>query len=128
MSRDRKDPPDPTTPPPAAETPHEREARKAHESHALDEALKETFPTSDPVSPFVPAVRTQRESAPDEASCCAHPGCTCQVTPPQRWCSDACRDQRQGYAQASATCTCGHASCRHGEAPSHPDPATGPAA
>lgn len=36
------------------ETEHERMRRKAHESDSLDEALEETFPASDPVSPFIP--------------------------------------------------------------------------
>ena len=53
-SRDRKDPP-----PPGSErnppTPHEEKQRKAHEDRNQDEALEETFPASDPVSPFVPA-------------------------------------------------------------------------
>ena len=30
-------------------------AEKAHESELQDEALEETFPASDPVSPFIPA-------------------------------------------------------------------------
>ncbi|OHE83217.1 MAG: hypothetical protein A2579_02390 [Lysobacterales bacterium RIFOXYD1_FULL_69_11] len=30
-------------------------AQKAHESDLQDEALEETFPASDPVSPFIPA-------------------------------------------------------------------------
>ncbi|MGN6729701.1 MAG: hypothetical protein ACTHJG_07705 [Rhodanobacteraceae bacterium] len=37
------------------ETPDERRRRKASESANLDEAVDETFPASDPVSPFVPA-------------------------------------------------------------------------
>lgn len=37
------------------ETETQREKRKAHESANHDEALEETFPASDPVSPFVPA-------------------------------------------------------------------------
>ncbi|HET6397606.1 MAG TPA: hypothetical protein VFF91_12315 [Pseudoxanthomonas sp.] len=53
-TRDRKDPPAPGTPP-AHEDPHERRRRKHHESKNQDEALEETFPASDPVSPFVPA-------------------------------------------------------------------------
>lgn len=111
MNRDRKDP---ATPQPlATETHEERAARKAHESHALDEALKETFPTSDPVSPFVPAIRTADEPAPDESLRCAHSGCTCVVTPPEQWCSDECRDQQQGYLDPHTTCACGHASCAH---------------
>jgi len=54
---DRKDLPPPleaaSAPP---ETPAERKARKRHESDNVDESLEETFPASDPVSPFVPAV------------------------------------------------------------------------
>jgi hypothetical protein len=58
MNRDRKDLPHPhdgkkdTT---QLESARERALRKKKESDALDEALQETFPTSDPVSPFVPA-------------------------------------------------------------------------
>ncbi len=55
MSRDRKDVPDPRAPPPAPEHPAQRERRKRHESDNQDQALEETFPASDPVSPFVPA-------------------------------------------------------------------------
>jgi hypothetical protein len=51
--RDRKDPPSPG--PVAPEKPHERAHRKRHESENLDDALEQTFPASDPVSPFVPA-------------------------------------------------------------------------
>ncbi|HEU4774447.1 MAG TPA: hypothetical protein VFS82_08020 [Lysobacter sp.] len=42
-------------PDPACETSEERAARKQHESDNQDQALLETFPTSDPVSPFIPA-------------------------------------------------------------------------
>lgn len=116
-ARDRKDleHPDSAAVKPAQESAREREARKAHESHALDEALEETFPTSDPISPFVPAVRASNEQAADDASQCAHVACTCTVQPPQRWCSDACRDQQQGYLRPGATCACGHATCAHSE-------------
>jgi hypothetical protein len=55
MSRDHKDPPDPTEERDARETLQERRERKQHESENHDEALEETFPASDPVSPFVPA-------------------------------------------------------------------------
>ncbi|MEN1940333.1 hypothetical protein WCE41_04690 [Luteimonas sp. MJ246] len=54
MSRDRKDPPrdhDRNEP----ETPQDRTRRKDRESENQDEALEETFPASDPTSPFVPA-------------------------------------------------------------------------
>ncbi|MCD7098526.1 hypothetical protein [Stenotrophomonas sp. MMGLT7] len=52
--RDRKDPPEaPGSGKPESE--HERHERKRRESENQDEALEETFPASDPVSPFVPA-------------------------------------------------------------------------
>ncbi len=38
-----------------ASEPDARERRQQHEDDNLDEALEETFPASDPVSPFVPA-------------------------------------------------------------------------
>lgn len=58
MSRDRKDPPAaPRTTPAPPETPARRRARKQQESRNQDEALEETFPASDPVSPFIPAKR-----------------------------------------------------------------------
>ena len=53
-SHDRKDPPIGGTAPPN-ETPAARQERKLRESELLDEAILETFPASDPVSPFVPA-------------------------------------------------------------------------
>lgn len=34
---------------------NQRGQRKRHESENQDEALEETFPASDPVSPFIPA-------------------------------------------------------------------------
>ncbi|MGB5851622.1 MAG: hypothetical protein WBG85_04920 [Rhodanobacter sp.] len=37
------------------ETPATREQRKQKESENQDEALEETFPASDPVSPFIPS-------------------------------------------------------------------------
>ncbi|GGK06976.1 hypothetical protein [Luteimonas terricola] len=55
MSRDRKDLPqehDPHAPP---ESPGDRARRKDKESENQDEALEETFPASDPTSPFIPA-------------------------------------------------------------------------
>ncbi|MBD9378015.1 hypothetical protein [Pseudoxanthomonas sp. PXM04] len=55
MNRDRKDPPAPDEYRDAPETPHERQKRKQRESENQDESLEETFPASDPVSPFVPA-------------------------------------------------------------------------
>ncbi|NLA67290.1 MAG: hypothetical protein GX856_03400 [Gammaproteobacteria bacterium] len=56
MNRDRKDPPQPAVfPGRSDETPEERQRRKDRESENQDEALEETFPASDPTSPFVPA-------------------------------------------------------------------------
>ncbi len=55
MIRDRKDPPEPSEERDCPESSHERRKRKDHESSNQDEALEETFPASDPVSPFVPA-------------------------------------------------------------------------
>ena len=54
-TRDRKDPPPPGKTAPAEESELQRRKRKQHESRNQDEALEETFPASDPVSPFVPA-------------------------------------------------------------------------
>jgi hypothetical protein len=51
-ARDRKDP---KPAPPATETPEQKDRRKRKESRNLDDALEETFPASDPVSPFIPA-------------------------------------------------------------------------
>ena len=53
-SRDRKDPPEADAPS-QQESPEERARRKRKESANMDQALEETFPASDPVSPFVPA-------------------------------------------------------------------------
>ena len=39
----------------ARETELEKRKRQARTERNLDEALKETFPASDPVSPYVPA-------------------------------------------------------------------------
>ncbi len=55
MIRDRKDPPEAPQERNPPETGTQRQQRKAHESANQDEALEETFPASDPVSPFVPA-------------------------------------------------------------------------
>lgn len=56
-SQDRKDVvnPDCKDEPAAPETPAARQQRKDKESDNQDEALEETFPASDPVSPFIPA-------------------------------------------------------------------------
>jgi len=58
MSRDQKDPaPAPERARP--EAPSERRERKQHENENQDEALEETFPASDPVSPFIPAKKPE---------------------------------------------------------------------
>ena len=54
-SRDRKDPPDKQARQQGPEHPVQRTQRKKKESANLDQALKETYPASDPVSPFIPA-------------------------------------------------------------------------
>lgn len=53
--RDRKDTPQPDEEVDCQESKHQRTVRKQHESDNHDQALEETFPASDPVSPFVPA-------------------------------------------------------------------------
>lgn len=57
MPRDRKDPPKAPASPQPPETTRQRRRRKDKESRNQDEALEETFPASDPVSPFIPAKR-----------------------------------------------------------------------
>lgn len=54
MNRDRKDTPRDDAKRPD-ESAGERRERKDHANQNQDEALEETFPASDPVSPFVPA-------------------------------------------------------------------------
>jgi len=54
LLRDRKDPPS-ADEQASPESPEERAERKRKESKNMDQALEETFPASDPVSPFVPA-------------------------------------------------------------------------
>lgn len=53
--RDRKDTPARDETVECEESPAKRRERKEHESDNHDQALEETFPASDPVSPFVPA-------------------------------------------------------------------------
>ena len=55
MSRDRKDPPADDEARDCDESPAQRRQRKQHASDNQDQALEETFPASDPVSPFIPA-------------------------------------------------------------------------
>lgn len=63
-SHDRKDINHPSCKddPAGAESPHTRQERKNKESENQDEALEETFPASDPVSPFVPAKMPEAET------------------------------------------------------------------
>ena len=58
-ARDAKDPPSPDSHP-VSEAPAEKKERKAHTDDNLDKALRETFPASDPISPFVPAVPREK--------------------------------------------------------------------
>jgi hypothetical protein len=62
---DRKDPdhPDDRDLPGKPENAKARQQRKDRESRNQDEALEETFPASDPVSPFIPAKMPTSESA-----------------------------------------------------------------
>lgn len=57
MTPDRKDLTDGHGGRAPTETEQQRRDRKSHENSNQDEALEETFPASDPVSPFVPAKR-----------------------------------------------------------------------
>ena len=114
--QDRKDPPltqDVGARMESTESPAERQERKAKESANLDQALEETFPSSDPVSPFVPAKAPS--DAPEESSAaprCQRDGCSCEVRAGELWCSEACMNAQQGYAEKPANgCVCGHASC-----------------
>ena len=110
-TRDRKDPPHPAEKgAPVDESARERASRKAKESDALDEALEETFPTSDPVSPFVPAVKSASDTS--GATRCAHAACACSVPAGEQWCSEHCRTA--AGAHTGAGCGCGHPGCGAG--------------
>ncbi|HJU07451.1 MAG TPA: hypothetical protein VJ727_03115 [Rhodanobacteraceae bacterium] len=61
---DRKEP---GSKPHPAESDADKRRRKSHESDNLDEAVDETFPASDPVSPFVPAKPPEDEEDDDAA-------------------------------------------------------------
>ncbi len=116
-AQDRKDPPlDPLASAVHAsiESPSERANRKAKESANLDQALGETFPSSDPISPFVPAKTPvdAKTAAPNPKAKCQRAGCECEIDAADYWCSDACRDAQQGYAPSpDGRCPCGHAHC-----------------
>ncbi len=60
-ARVAKDPPSPTSRP-IAEPRTQKKVRKAHADDNLDKALTETFPASDPISPFVPAVPREKKN------------------------------------------------------------------
>jgi hypothetical protein len=47
------------------ETPAQQQHRKARAERNHEEALEETFPASDPISPFVPAKPPLEEPSPD---------------------------------------------------------------
>lgn len=59
--RDAKDPPQPGTRP-MDEPGRKKKQRKVRTDENLDKALQETFPASDPISPFVPAVPRKRHN------------------------------------------------------------------
>lgn len=56
MNRDAKDPDPARNRGIHKERPADADDRIRHTHDNLDEALEETFPASDPVSPFVPAI------------------------------------------------------------------------
>lgn len=58
-ARDAKDPPSPGTRP-VTENPATQRERQRRADDNLEKALRETFPASDPISPFVPAVPRRR--------------------------------------------------------------------
>ena len=65
MERDQKDPLV------SGESPHQEtaiqeEQRKQRTGRNLDEALQETFPASDPISPFAPAKPSVKNNAKDD--------------------------------------------------------------
>jgi hypothetical protein len=114
--QDRKDPPlGSASPCESDESPADRHERKARESANLDQALEETFPSSDPVSPFVPAKvpgDAQAGAASAATKTCRHDRCSCPVAGDDHWCSEACMNTQQGYAEAASRgCPCGHAGC-----------------
>jgi len=51
--------------PKGPEVPREKSDHE-HTQDNQDEALEETFPASDPVSPFIPAVKPEPEDEPEE--------------------------------------------------------------
>lgn len=60
-ARDAKDPPPPGSSV-ITEPSAQKERREAHADDNLDKALNETFPASDPISPFVPAAPRERRN------------------------------------------------------------------
>lgn len=50
--------------PTSSEGEREQDLRKQHQSDLLDEAIDESFPASDPASPFVPALGARAAQAP----------------------------------------------------------------
>lgn len=47
--------------------------------------------------------------ASEESRTCAHPPCTCAVTPPKEYCSEPCEDA--GKDEVEIACDCKHATC-----------------
>ena len=78
--RDRKDPPHPAQP--GGESASQRAVRKERASELLDEAIDESFPASDPVSPFVPAKAWSPEELAQSAGGTAAPRGTDAATKP----------------------------------------------
>ena len=88
--------------------------RKEKESANPDQALEETFPSSDPISPLVPAKVPDSSSEapqPQERKKCAHDGCSCVAGSGDIWCSEACMNAQQGYRATGPACPCGHSHC-----------------
>ena len=71
--RDRKEAAQPGDAPAPAENEEEYMARKQHESELLDEAIDESFPASDPASPFVPAIGAMHADAELQAQVAERP-------------------------------------------------------
>ena len=72
-----------------------------HESRLY--ILEATVPAKAP-----PDVPEESSAAPR----CQRDGCSCEVRAGELWCSEACMNAQQGYAEKPANgCVCGHASC-----------------
>jgi hypothetical protein len=47
------------------------------------------------------------------ANKCQHPTCSCDVSPGEKFCSDACRDLADTSSAAETRCGCDHDTCVH---------------